>query len=364
MTNEAIDMSRGVPPTDLLPTEKVKECAMSAMDNFGRSLLQYHSKITPTVQGFQPLMELLADEMGNGAKQENVLIGNGSLDVFDILTNSLVEAGDNVLVESPSYDRSITTLERAGCNVTGVPLEEDGLDTGRLADLVEEKNFKLLYIIPDFQNPSGITTSTKKRNEVTELAEEHDFWIIEDSPYYKLRYKGEHKPRMWDLSPQKVLYMSSFSKLIAPGLRIGWTIIPEDINEKVLQYAEDSYITPSILSQGVVYEFLQRGWLEPNIEKLKESYVVRLNALLENLESKMPEASWAEPEGGFFVGLNLPGGTTFTDLEEKSEELGLNFSDSRKFFPEGGDVNFLRIPFCTLSPEEIEESISRLKEVL
>ncbi len=251
-SDEWIDMSRGVPPTNLLPQEKVKQCAMDALENYGDKLLQYHSDLSTTVRGFDPLIELLADQMGDGAKPDNILVGNGSLDVYDILVNALTEEGDDVLVEEPSYDRAITTLKRAGTNVEGIPLEKDGVDIEKLESTVREKDVKLMYVVADFQNPSGVTTSEEKRKKLVELAREFGFWIIEDSPYHKLRYKGEDKPLIWEWDPDRVIYMSSYSKLISPGLRCGWTVIPPEATGPVYQYAEDSYITPSMLSQGVV----------------------------------------------------------------------------------------------------------------
>lgn len=359
-----IDMTRGVPPVSTLPKEKIKRCAEAVMDEFGEEILQYHSDKSKTVQGFDPLIELLAEDMGQAAKPGNILVGNGSLDVFDIIVNSIEIDNKVALVESPSYDRSITTLKRAGAEVAGVPIESDGMDVDELERIARDKNPDLLYTIPDFQNPSGITLTDSKRERVVEIANEYNFWIVEDSPYFKLRYRGEPKKTLWSIDPEKVFYISSFSKLISPGLRAGWTIIPTSMTEKVLKYAEDSYITPGMLSQGVVYEFLDHGWLEPNINQLNDLYRKRLEAILKALERYLPEASWAEPEGGFFVGLYLPEGTYYDDLKDKTEELKLKLSDSRKFFPNDEKTRFVRIPFCSLSPEEIDEGVKRLKKAI
>ncbi len=363
-SNTTIDMTRGVPPTSTLPQEKIKQCSEEAMEEFGRELLQYHSEVSRTVQGFEPLIEILADSMGKGAELSNMLVGNGSLDVFDIITNSILDDGGVALVENPSYDRAITTLERAGADVIGVPVEKDGITVDELERIARDHSPDLLYTIPDFQNPSGITLADDKRAKVVEIANEYDFWIVEDSPYYKLRYRGSDKKTLWSIDPERVFHISSFSKLISPGLRAGWTIIPPKMRDKVLKYAEDSYITPGMLSQGVVYKFLEKGWLEPNIDKLKDLYRVRLDAILEALEQYLPEGSWAKPEGGFFLGLYLPEGSYYEEINEKAKELNVKLSDNRKFFPESGKTNFIRIPFCTLSPEEIDEGVKRISKAI
>jgi len=363
-SNTTIDMTRGVPPTDTLPEEKIKQCAEEAMDEFGKELLQYHSEVSRTVQGFEPLIKILAEGMGEGADPNNMLVGNGSLDVFDIIANSILDDGRVALVESPSYDRAITTLDRAGADVVGVPMDKDGIDVDRLEEIARDHNPSLLYTIPDFQNPSGITLAADRRPRVVEIADEYDFWIIEDSPYYRLRYRGKDKETLWSIDPERVFYISSFSKLISPGLRAGWTIIPPSMTEEVLKYAEDSYITPGMVSQGVVYEFLTKGWLEPNIDRLKDLYRVRLDSILSALEKYLPDGSWAKPEGGFFVGLYLPEGTYYETIKDEAKELNLKLSDSRKFFPEDGKTSFIRIPFCTLSPEEIDEGVKRIGKTI
>ena len=364
MTGNVIDMTRGVPPVRTLPTNKVKQCANEALDEYGKEILQYHSNLSKTVGGFEPLIGLIAEEMGDSSATERILVGNGSLDVFDILSNSIITNGGVALVENPSYDRSITTLTRTGADVIGVPMEKDGMDLDELENLAANHSPELLYTIPDFQNPSGITLAEDKRKQVVDIAKKYNFWIVEDSPYYKLRYRGENLKTLWEIDPDQVFYMSSFSKLISPGLRVGWSIIPGSMTDAVFQYAEDSYITPSMLSQGVVYKFLDKNWLEPKLKELKDLYLIRLEAILDALERYLPEASWAEPDGGYFIGLYLPEGIYYQDIKEEAVDAGLKLSDSRKFFPGSDKTNFVRIPFCTLSPEEIEEGVKRIGKLV
>lgn len=357
MNEKVIHFTRGVPAKEAFPTEKLQECALAALERYGDTLLQYHSSL-----GFLPLREWVAERYGVAAEQ--VFLGNGSLEILRFLAELLVEPGELVFVEAPSYDRAITIFRRIGARVVGVPMKEDGLDVNFLADRLKEERAVLLYTIPDFQNPSGATASLEKRRYLVELAKKHKFWIVEDIPYRDLRYWGKEQPTLWSSNPQWVLQLSSFSKVLSPGLRVGYLVGPEEVISQVAQVAEDTYITPSMLSQGVVYEFCHRGWLLPNIERLKELYRPRLKAMLAALDRELKGASWFSPQGGFFVGVTLPEGIRGEALQEAAEAEGLLLSDGRGFFPGESGEHFLRLPFCALTPEDIQEGAARLGRVI
>ena len=222
-----------------------------------------------------------------------------------------------------------------------------------------------MYVIADFNNPSGITTSLEKRQRLAELAREYGFWIAEDAPYRPLRYEGEDVPSLLSLAPDRVLHMSSFSKLIAPGLRLGYMVAPAPTIAALAAWAVDTYIGPVLPTQGMVYEYCRRDLLGPNIEQLKQMYRPRLKATLTALESHMGGATWPHPEGGFFVGVTLPEGTEVGGLMARAEPAGLKLTDGRSFFADPASGNrFLRIPFCALTPEQIEEGVSRLASIL
>ena len=203
------------------------------------------------------------------------------------------------------------------------------------------------------------------RDRLVALAEEYDFWIVEDAPYRRLRYWGEDIPSLWSVVPERVLHMSSFSKVLSPGLRLGYVVGPAETVAELSKWAVDSYIGPVLPTQGMVYEYCRRGLLESNIERLKRVYRPRLEAVLSALDKHIPQATWTRPEGGFFVSGILPEGSDIVDLQKRAEGEGLKLSDGRGFFsnPAAGD-RFLRIPFCSLTPEEIEEGISRLARLL
>ncbi|HEY74032.1 MAG TPA: PLP-dependent aminotransferase family protein, partial [Thermoflexia bacterium] len=357
MTKSVINLTRGVPPVNVFPVKDLIECGEAALRQDPSVLLQYSHA------GYTPLREWLGKQYDVGP--ERILTGNSSLEVFYFITQVLLAPGKRAFVESPSYDRAITLLRRAGAEIVGIPLEEDGVNLEALEAELEKGAPALMYVIADFQNPMGVTTSLEKRERLAALAEEYDFWIIEDAPYRKLRYWGEDVSSLRLLSPDRVLHMSSFSKILSPGLRLGYVVGPAETVAALRKWAEDSHIGPVLPTQGMVYEYCRRGLLEANIEHLKAVYRPRLEAILSALDEHIPQATWTRPEGGFFVSGILPARNDITDLRERAAGAGLKLSDGRGFFPNPEDGNrFLRIPFCSLTPEEIEEGISRLAGLL
>jgi 2-aminoadipate transaminase len=357
MTKSIINLTRGVPPADVLPVEDVIRCMEAALRRDSSVLLQYSHA------GYGPLREWLGEQHGVGPQR--ILTSNSSLEVFSFITGALLSPGQRAFVESPSYDRAITLLRRAGVELVGIPLEDDGMNLGVLEEELRRGAPTLMYVIADFQNPMGVTTTLEKRQRLVALAEEHGFWIVEDAPYRRLRYWGEDVPSMWSMAPGRVLYMSSFSKILSPGLRLGYVVGPAETIAALSEWAVDTYIGPVLPTQGMVYEYCRRGLLESNVEHLKRVYRPRLEAILTVLDRYIPQAAWTRPEGGFFVSGTLPEGSDIIDLRERAQGVGLKLSDGRGFFPNPADGNrFLRIPFCSLTPEEIEEGISRLARLL
>jgi 2-aminoadipate transaminase len=359
--SQMINFTRGVPPAEAFPTEQLQACATAILGRHSAVVLQYQP-----AAGYGPLREWLGGR--HGVPAEAVLVGNGSLQLQAFLSRVLTAPGDTILVERPSYDRAITAFRERGLRVVGVPIQADGFDVEALEGLVRELRPRLMYLIPDFQNPSGLTTSLCKRERLLELADQYGFWVVEDNPYRELRYRGEPLPSLHSLDGRRVLFLSSFSKVLSPGLRVGYLIGPTDLVARVARLAEDTYVSPSMLSQGIAAEFCQRGWLEPNIERLKALYKPRLEATLAALETQLSAAQWTRPEGGFFVGLDLPQGIDGTRVRAQAQVLGLKLSEGRGFFasrPGDPDGNaFLRLPFCALPEPEIREGIRRLAEAV
>jgi DNA-binding transcriptional MocR family regulator len=352
-----INFTRGVPATESFPIEELIEAAGAALRTNGAAILQYGPSTA-----FPLLREWLAE--WQQVRPDQVLTGNGSLQLIEFLCLHMLEPGDVVFTESPTYDRTLALLRRHGASVVGIPMEMDGPDIGALERALATAVPKFFYVIPDFQNPAGATCSGAKRRRIAELADAHGFLLIEDAPYRLLRYRGTEEPTLHQLAPDRTLHMSSFTKLIAPGVRTGFMIGGAPLVAKLAKVAEDTYISPGYVAQGITYEWCRRGLLPAQIERLRQLYAPRLDACLAALDAHMPDAESTRPDGGFFISLTLPEGVSTRTVRARAAERGLNLTDGLAFFPDGGGERFLRLPFCALSPAEIEEGVKRLADTV
>ena len=350
-----INFTRGVPANESFPLEDITDAANTILKQNGAAIMQYGPAL-----GFAPLREWIAQWQGVQANQ--VLNGNGSLELVEFLCRHLIQPGDTVFTESPSYDRAITLFRRHQADLVGIPLEPDGPNLEALEDALKKRAPKFFYIIADFQNPSGATCSAAKRKRIVALAEQYNFIILEDAPYRLLRYRGTDEPTLFQMAPRRALHMSSFTKLIAPGVRVGFMLGEADILAKVAKVAEDTYISPGYFAHGITYEWCRRGLLPPQVEKLKALYAPSLQACLEAIDKYMPDAQATRPDGGFFISVTLPEGTLTTAVRAAAAKRNLNLADGLAFFPNGGGERFLRLPFCALTPEQIADGIRRLAD--
>jgi len=359
MSYPFIKLTRGVPPAESFPASQLSECAVAVLEKWGDVVLQYGP-----ARGFEPLRAWIAKQAD--VADDRVVIGQGSLILQDFFVRYLLEPGSIVYVEVPSYDRTLTVVRRAGGRLVGFALGDDGPDVDAVeARLRNGERPRAFYIIPDFQNPSGTVLSLEKRQRLAALARQYEFYIIEDVPYRQLRYRGEEYPTLFDFAPDWVVQMSSFSKLISPGLRVGYVIAPEALAGGLAKTAEDTYINASYLNQAIVYEFIRRGWLQPNLVRLRQLYEPRLDATLEALGRDFSDlATWWKPDGGFFVGVTLNFPVSMDELLKKAAEVNLALTDGRGFFPDRDVENFIRLPFCALTPDEIRAGVARLAGVL
>jgi DNA-binding transcriptional MocR family regulator len=348
-----INFTRGVPAHESFPIVELGKAAAAVLESRGASVLQYGPSF-----GFQPLREWLAE--WQGVTPDRVLTANGSLQLIEFLCLHMIEPGDAVFTEAPSYDRTLGLLRRHGATVTGIPVEPDGPDVDALEHALRTTVPKFFYVIPDFQNPAGATCSAVKRRRIVELAREKNFLLVEDAPYRLLRYRGTDEPTLYELAPERTLHMTSFTKLIAPGVRTGFMIGEPSIVGALAKVAEDTYISPGYVAQGITWEFCRQGLLPPQIETLKQLYAPRLDACLAGLDRHMADAQATHPDGGFFLSVTLPEGVTTSRVREKARVHDLNLADGMAFFPDGGGERFLRLPFCALTPDEIDDGIRRL----
>lgn len=358
MAEPLIKLTRGVPPTEALPTSQLSECATAALAGHGDIILQYGA-----IRGFPPLRAAIAQ--ARDASPDQVMLGQGSLSLIDLCARVLAKPGSLIYVEEPSYDRALVVLRRHGRQVVGFPLADDGPDVARIeARLKGGERPALFYLIPDFQNPTGTVMSLEKRVGIIELAREFGFWIIEDTPYRDLRYQGEPIPTFLEKAPDCTIQLYSYSKLISPGLRVGAMIGPDELVDRLAEHAVDTYINASYLNQAIIYEFIRRGWLEPQLARIKGIYQPRLQTMLAALDEQMPGvAEWRRPEGGFFVAITLLADVRAETLQERARQANLVISDGRSFFSAGQGDGFVRLPFCALTREEIRAGIGRLARV-
>ena len=321
-----INFTRGVPANESFPIPELIDAASTVLRTNGPAMLQYGPS-----PGFPPLRDWLAE--WQQVSPDQVLTGNGSLQLIEFLCLHMLSPGDVVFTESPTYDRTLSLLRRHGATVVGIAMEPDGPNVEALERALATQVPKFFYVIPDFQNPAGATCSGAKRRRLVELAARHGFLLVEDAPYRLLRYRGEEEPTLHQLAPEHTLHMSSFTKLIAPGVRTGFMIGGAAMIAKLAKIAEDTYISPGYVAQAITYEWCRRGLLDPQLERLKRLYAPRLDACLAGLDTHMPEAKATRPDGGFFVSLTLPDGVTTTAVRARAAERGLNLSRRTRLLP-------------------------------
>ena len=347
---ETISFARGVPAPECLPVEELADCARAALERDGATVLSYGSS-----SGYGPLRDWIAER--HGVDSARVLVTNGSLQGMVFLAERF--AGERVLVEAPTYDRPLKILAAHGVETATIAMDDEGLDLDALAHTLRSgRKPAFVYTIPTFQNPSGRTLSTERRHLLAELARAQELLVLEDDPYGLVRFDGEAPPTLFELEGgTQVAYSSSFSKTIAPGLRVGYFVLPPGLEQELEALATSTYITPVLLGQATVFEFLRRGNFEPNLERVTALLRVRRDAMLEALESELPDARWSRPQGGYFVWLELPEGADAGALLERAAAAGVTFVPGADF---GGASNTARLAFSFVSPDEIREGVRRL----
>jgi 2-aminoadipate transaminase len=347
-----ISFARGIPAPECLPVAELADCARAVIERDGPTVLSYGPS-----PGYRPLVEWLAGR--HGVDPARIFITNGSLQGFVFLAQRLAP-GRRVLVEQPTYDRPLKILRELGAEIVPLACDDDGLDPDALAQALDAGDAAFLYLIPTFQNPSGRTLPIERRRRVVELARQHGVLVLEDDPYGLVRFDGEPLPSLLELSNGETAYSSSFSKTIAPGLRVGWFVLPEALAAEIAATATGTYITPVLLGQGTVYEFISRGLFEPNLERVRGLLGARRDAMLAALDAKLPECETSRPDGGYFVWLTADG-IDSGELLQRAEQAGVTFVKGTDF---GGDPDSLRLAYSFVSTAEIAEGVDRLASAL
>lgn len=350
-----ISFARGAPSLDIVDVDGLRAAADQAFAQDPAGMTAYGTSV-----GYVPLREWIAQSHGVDPKQ--VLVTNGSMQADAFLFDALVAAGDTVIVERPTYDRTLLSLRNRGADVQAVDLESDGIDVAALERaLAAGAAPKLAHIIPNFQNPAGYTLSAAKRERLLELARTHGFTIFEDDPYVALRFQGTSLPTMVSMAPEDVVYASSFSKTVCPGIRVGYLVGPEDLIARIVRLATSTYISPNMVAQAIVNQFCRSGALDRSIETVRAALRERAATLCAALSEQLPDAQFVAPEGGYFLWVDLPGGTDVAALFDAAAARGVQFVKGTDFMVDGGGSS-LRLAYSGVTPAEIEEGIRRLAE--
>jgi 2-aminoadipate transaminase len=369
---DVISFAGGMPAPEVFPYDKFRESCDTVLRENGAACLQYGS-----TDGYLPLRDLIArhsTRYGIQVEAENILPTSGSQQALDLLGRIFINHGDTILVESPTYLGALQAWKAYGAQFTSVPVDENGMRT----DLVAEKlraGVKFIYVLPNFQNPTGITLSYERRLQLIEIADRFGVPIIEDDPYGQLRYEGEHLPAVVVLDSQarsqganysgNVIYLSTFSKTLAPGIRLAWVIAPVEVIQKMVLAKQAADLHTSTFNQITAFEVANGGFLDEHVKLIRDVYRQRRDTMLDALEEHMPEeVNWTHPEGGLFLWATLPETIKTRDFFHKALDKNVAFVPGESFFAEGGGENTMRLNFSNAKPDMINEGIGRLSIVI
>jgi 2-aminoadipate transaminase len=372
---DIISFAGGLPAPELFPVEEIREAADAVLTRAGTRALQYG-----TTEGYGPLREALAHRMsryGIVVGPGNIVVTSGSQQALDLIGKVLINPGDRILTETPSYLGALQAFTVYGAEYATVPIDDDGLQTARLEDALRSGP-KFMYVLPNFQNPAGVTLALDRRHQLIALSERYGIPLIEDDPYGQLRYEGEHLPSLVVLDAAfqnhdgpyrgNVIYLSTFSKTLAPGLRLGWVVAPPEVIQRMVQAKQASDLHTSTFVQMVACEALERGVVERNVQRVREVYRRRRDLMLRSLERAFPDPAmgirWTRPQGGLFLWVQLPPALDSAALLRAAIEERVAFVPGAPFHPEGGGAHTLRLNFSNATEAQIEEGIARLGHVI
>jgi 2-aminoadipate transaminase len=368
---EIISFAGGLPSPESFPVKEVKEVVNEVLDNEGKIALQYSS-----TEGDAVLRsELIKHSKKNGMdiKDENLLVTTSSQQGLDLVSKIFINPGDPIIVELPSYVGGLGAFNAYGAEMIGVPLDEEGKSSKLLREELKVLNEsgnkpKFIYIVPDFQNPAGITMSLKRRHEILELAREFELIILEDSPYRELRFEGEDVPTIYSLDNDgRVILLGTFSKIFAPGFRIGWVIAPPEVITKLIVAKQSTDLCPPTFSQRIIGRFMEKGYLNKNIEKIKIMYRRKRDIMLNAFEKYMPEGvTWTKPEGGLFLFVRVAEhmGINTDEMFYNAVDKNIAYVVGSAFHCDGSGHDVMRINFSYATEDQILEGVKRLAAVI
>jgi len=368
---DLISFAGGLPAPEVFPLAQFREAAERVLTQSGPQSLQYS-----TTEGCYALREMIARHAaryGIVVQPENILITSGSQQALDLLGKVFVNSGDRIAVERPTYLGALQAWNAYQAQFLGIGMDDEGMRTDELESVLRSGP-KFLYALPNFQNPTGVTMSLKRRAVLIEVADHYGVPIIEDDPYGQLRYEGEHLPslavmdaRARDSKPLSgnVIYLSTFSKTLAPGLRLAWVVAPVEVIQKLVQAKQGTDLHTGTFVQLVAYELARGGFLDKHVQYIRSVYGARRDAILAALAQHMPAGvRWTKPQGGLFIWAILPEHLDATDILREAIEERVAFVPGSPFYDDGSGKNTMRLNFSNATPEKIEEGIARLGAVV
>jgi len=362
---DLISFAGGLPAAELFPVREIEEACRHILATDAAHVLQYS-----TTEGHPPLRQWLADSMSRPdlhVEADNILITNGSQQALDIIGKLFVEPGSCVITSEPTYVGALQAWNVYEASYVTVPQDDDGMLVDLLpALLAKAKEPRLLYVLPNFHNPAGVSIPLERRLRLVEIARKHDLILVEDDPYGELRFEGEEITPLYRLAPERTIYLSTFSKTLAPGLRIGWVTAPKPIIHKFVQAKQGSDLHTSTFAQAVVADVCQRGLLPGHVRKIRSTYHERRDAMLAALGEHWPEGcAWTRPKGGLFLWATVPEGLSTAELLPKAVEKEVAYVPGIAFYPgEAGGHNAMRLNFSCAGVAAIQEGIRRLGDVI
>jgi 2-aminoadipate transaminase len=361
---KVISFAGGLPSPQSFAVKDLADAATKVLAEDGQNVLQYS-----TTEGYLPLREYIAEryseKKGLEVDPDEILITNGSQQALDLVAKVFLNAGDRVAIERPGYLGAIQALSIFEPMFIPVPLQQDGIDTDLLEKALDMNEIKLFHTVVNFQNPSGITYSKQKRLELAEIFKDRETILVEDDPYGELRFAGEDLPSLSSYLPGNVILLGSFSKIVAPGLRLGWICAPEDVMEKVIVAKQASDLHSNYLSQRIVYQYLCDHDIDEHIVRVREIYRNQRDLMVSSIEKHFPEeVEFTRPEGGMFLWVTLPEGVSSLRLFDLAGGENVAFVPGSAFYVDDGGKNTLRLNFSNSNGDEIEEGIKRLAKVI
>ncbi len=370
---DIISFAGGLPAPEVFPLQAFTEACERVLRDFGAQALQYS-----TTEGFLPLREQIVRHTARydlHITPDNVLITSGSQQALDLLGKIFINRGDRILVESPTYLGALQAWNAYGAEYVTVPMDKQGMNTDALEEALRSGP-KFIYVLPNFQNPTGVTLALERRHKLVELADRYGVPIIEDDPYGQLRYEGDHLPSVVVLDDHfrnnfdhcyhgNVIYLSTFSKTLAPGVRLGWVIAPPEVIRKLVQAKQGTDLHTATFNQIVAHEVSRGGFLDEHIKIIRQVYQERRDVMLGAMDRSFPpKVDWTHPEGGLFLWGTLPEHLDAADVLKLAVKQKVAFVPGEPFHPDGSGYNTLRINFSNATPEKIQEGIKRLGQVL